>query len=159
MNSIQIENFLGKNINETTFNEQKPVMNSSSSNYHSLLFKNSVSYYNNGIYSVFFHTDENDAINLLSLSLVTLIDDYFYNAMIETYGIPQSVLVADEIIDLNDHSIDRSNDIEVKKSFIKTKEGTFNENPILMIWEKKDYLIKVSMKYKNQKTDIVFEKK
>ncbi|HXJ99793.1 MAG TPA: hypothetical protein VNJ50_13150, partial [Gelidibacter sp.] len=45
----------------------------------------------------------------------------------------------------------------LKKSFIETREGSFEEHPLYMIWDKEHYQINILLKSHTNTSEIIFK--
>ena len=109
--------------------------------------------------TIILKTDEDDLINEVDINHGFVMGHEFYNKFVKCYGVPDSIKVIEkiEIIDQG-RAKDSDFDQYLKKSFLKMKDGTFDENPLYMIWEKKDYQIKIVNRYEQNLTQIIFRR-
>ncbi len=150
------ELLLGEDISEVLINNSKfELVNDSI--YYSIFYENPIEYFNNSIFC-FFSITKNDKIDELKIQLVDLIDEDFFNSLVNQYGKPDSILIIDKIIKISE-TIDDKTKAEFVKNEIKTKVGTFQEKPLYIIWDTEEFQIKILMKYKQRKTEITFIKK
>lgn len=157
----QYEYLLGKNINEVELSGIKPQKDNLISNKYLYLFDIPVKYHNNDIYTIFITTDENDKINQLKINLLALINESFFNVLVDQYGKPDNILIIDKVISNSGENLNPKSSYEqyVQKRAFKTREGNFQEKPIYIIWNKDDFQITFLMKYKQNTTEITFKKK
>ncbi len=87
-------------------------------------------------------TNDNNAIKNVSFVLIGAIDRPFYNILVKEYGIPQSLLVIDQTSTNGPTKGDYGTSQEWLYS---TKEGTFEDNPLSIVWRKRHYQINISI--------------
>lgn len=105
-------------------------------------------------------TDENEIIESITIHLPKVIDKEFYNQFIKIYGYPNEIKVIQRREEIsNDFIEDEIFSQEVKKSNIELRDGSFEDNPLFIIWEKEKFVIKVLSRHEQGVSEITFENK
>lgn len=103
--------------------------------------------------------DRKDYVESITVHFRGVIDREFYDAFIEVYGKPNQIQIIEEIIPINKETIiDKENNIKqelLKKEFI-LREGTFDENPLYIIWKKENFQIKAFLRRKQNISEITY---
>lgn len=106
--------------------------------------------------------DDNQIIHELSTAFPVIVDTFFYNKMITHYGYPNTIQVIDKINEAkeSENNIKNKDDFHqiLKKHFITTKEGKFEDKPFWVLWKKENYDIKLMFYYKQNATQLTFRK-
>ncbi|VXB26759.1 conserved hypothetical protein [Flavobacterium sp. 9AF] len=80
--------------------------------------------------------------------------------MIEIYGNPNQIKVIEKREEISRHiSTDETFRQEMTQNIIELREGSFEENPLYIIWEKEDFTITIFSRYKNGISEITFKNK
>jgi len=104
-------------------------------------------------------TDDKKNIESITIDLKDVVNDDFYNLFIADYGKPNSILIVEKEIVLSEtEETNSSFNQKMRKVELKLREGQFNEGPLLMIWKKKDYEIKILIRHDRNTSDITFSK-
>lgn len=105
------------------------------------------------------NTNPNDTIESITIHFREVINNRFYNLFTEKYGKPDSILViknrqtvSETILKDKDGKINQ----HLRKNKIDLEEGTFEENPLYIIWKKKNYEIKAFLRHKTGISEITF---
>ena len=153
MNDHKYHLLLGGNVNYLKFNNHDYLNKSDMS--HSYSFsKNPLNYLNNTINNISFYFNEEETITKVYVDLSTLIDKSFFDDFVNIYGEPNHILVQDEVLYDSKHTGEFGQ--TVRKTHSKAREGTFDENPIFIIWFKDGIKIQVLMKYAQNVSEIAF---
>ena len=75
----------------------------------------------------------------------SIIDHSFYDAFVLDYGNPDTIQVIDGYNSIGEWTKDDPNH-RVRKITYIMKEGEFEDEPLFMIWNKKDYQVKILIK-------------
>ncbi|MCB0747380.1 MAG: hypothetical protein KDC90_07940 [Ignavibacteriae bacterium] len=149
------ELFLGQKISDLEIKLGTSDYNKTDERYSYFFFDDQLPYYNNYANAMFVRVDDKERIKSIDIKLTKLINDVLYNELIKQYGNPNSILVVDEIISLGT-SVNDTTGATMKKNFLKTKEGSFEEQPLHIIWNKDSFKIEVLMKYEQNLSEITF---
>ncbi|MBO3100316.1 hypothetical protein [Gelidibacter pelagius] len=102
-------------------------------------------------------TDEIDNVQSITIHFREIISIHSYNLLIKKYGKPNNILIAENKQVISE-SI--SEDVDFRQHLTKSnfdlKEGTFEENPLYIIWLKENYQIKAFLRYKQKTSEITF---
>ncbi|WP_299557189.1 hypothetical protein [Seonamhaeicola sp.] len=174
MDNIKFENLLGKHISvaeatiENDFSETNYKIHNTEVKFYSnaeyllkLLDYEIKDYFSMPYINLFIETDKNDTIISINVHFQKLINRQFYNAFNKTYGEPSSILVIkkrnviSEGVENDDiHGFNQY----LRKSELELREGTFEEGPLYIIWEKENYQIKALLRQQNM-SEITFKSK
>lgn len=157
MDFREFQRLIGGNISEA----YKAVDDSfkTDDNTHDIYFMASESYkffYNTPAHYILISND-NNIVDSVTFYFHGIIDETFYNTFVNDFGAPSTIQVIENVETLS--AGERTNDSfsqYLKKSFVETREGTFEEKPLYMIWNKKDYQIKILLKHKQNISEITF---
>ncbi len=86
--------------------------------------------------------DDAKKIQSITIHFTKKVDNTFYNSLIPYYGKPSKIHVVDTKT-VSEGYGDSEFKPHLKQSIITTREGTLEENPIAIFWNKKTYQIKV----------------
>ena len=117
MDTYQYELLLGKNIKEIKIFDTDFTNESEGNHYSIPLIYNPREFFNNHIYYISFSTDNNQKVNIVSVSLTSLIDESFYNSFVEIYGEPSTIMVEGEIINSKKSTFKNGHASVTKKHF------------------------------------------
>ncbi len=156
MSGYQYELLLGKSISSIKIDNSE--FNINESNYYSISFTNNPKeYYNNYIYFMSFFTDHNNVITKIDIKLISLVTKELYHTLTEIYGQPTIILVPDKV--LYDKTIEHKKiKATARKVKRKAKQGTFEDKPTFLIWQKEDFKLEILMKYEQNMSEISFRK-
>ncbi len=104
-------------------------------------------------------TDDKNIVTSITIHLHKLIDSKFYDLFIMDYGDPNTIQVIDGYDFIGKWTEEESEEgfgSKSRKITFKMKEGTFEENPLFMIWNKENYQIKVLLKDEQNISEITF---
>ena len=104
-------------------------------------------------------TTEDDYKTVKSITILFqgVINRSFYDAFTAQYGKPDHILIAENRQLTEEGTI--KNDTgkwEAKKYTIDLREGTFEENPLYIVWKKEDYQIKAYLRPEQNMSEITF---
>lgn len=117
-------------------------------------------YYNMPSYFIHISSDDNGIINSITLYFNGLIDKNFYSSFNKDYGKPSSIQVIDTIETISqEKKVVGDFTQDLKKNFIQTREGSFNEQPLYIIWEKDSYNIRATFRHEQNISEITFSVK
>lgn len=149
------ELFLGQKISALEIKLGTSDYNKTDERYSYFFFDDQLPYYNNYANAMFVRVDDKERIKSIDIKLTELINDVFYNELIKQYGNPNSILVVNKISTLG-ISVDETMNSIVKRSFAETREGSFEEQPLHIIWNKDSFKTEVLMKYEQSLSEITF---
>ena len=103
--------------------------------------------------------NENNYVSDITIHFNQVIDSSFYYKFIIDYDKPDIIQVVDGVKFISDWKENKTeNGIEqkVRKVTLNTREGSFEENPFFMIWNKEGYQIKALLRHKQNTSEITF---
>lgn len=103
--------------------------------------------------------DEVEIVKNVTIHFHCILNDDFYDSFIKDYGNPDTIQVIDgydSIGKWTENESEEEIEFRVRKVTFKMKEGTFEENPLFMIWNKKDFQIKILLKREQNISEITF---
>lgn len=104
------------------------------------------------------HKNDRGIVNSITVHLLEVLNFKSFNLMVTQYGAPDHIWVATKTT-LISETIDDSNP-EFKQRLTKSehdlREGTFEEKPLVIIWNKKDFEIKVLFRYEQNQSKITY---
>ena len=159
MHNIEFEELLGEQLS----NVEKTV----GIDFENKIFgKIKISYYRNsqylnidyyGIYSNYLtiQTNENDVVESISIHFRKVITRDFFDSFIQQYGEPNNIQVIENRRIIGE-SFGEGFYQHLKKSTFDLREGSFEENPLYIIWKKDNYQIKAFLRHKMNISEITF---
>lgn len=154
MTQERFDNLLGKHIKEVELKSE--YRKYSDNDMCSYFFETPVRYFNNTIQTAYMELDNREKIKAIDLKLGTLIDKSFYDNFVSIYGTPDKIIVSDVIVS---ESEKKTQNKTLKKTEHKARQGTFEEKPTFIIWEKEDFQLRILMKYPQEISEITFTKR
>ncbi|WP_378184004.1 hypothetical protein [Aquimarina sp. SS2-1] len=103
--------------------------------------------------------DDYQIVQSISIHFREVIDQDFYDNFIEVYGEPNHIHVIQKrtVISEGKYVSDDGDFISnVRKSEVDVREGTFDEKPLFIIWNKEYYQIKAYLRHKQNISEIIF---
>ena len=110
---------------------------------------------------LFVQTDKNDTVQSVTVYFHRLINREFYDAFNEAYGKPSSILVIEKRTVISEYNgEDEMHGFKqyLRKSELELEEGTFEEKPLYIIWQKEKYQIKALLRHEQNMSEITFSK-
>ena len=172
MDFIKYENFLGEHItfaetitgndfNKVNFNSEDTEFRycSNSEYLRELIDYKAKDYYGMPYIDLFIKTDKIDKIQSVTIHFRKTIDRKFYDLFTNDYGEPNSILVIDKRNIISESTLRDDNNKVIqtsRKSELELKEGTFEDKPLYIIWEKDNYEIKALLRHKTGISEITF---
>lgn len=105
-------------------------------------------------------TNEIEIIKGVTVHFSKIINEEFFNQLIQIYGEPNSIKVIYKKEEKSKDIIeDEGFSQEVKKSNIELIEGSFKEDPLYIIWEKEKFIITIFSRYDQGISEISFKSK
>ena len=148
------EGLLGKNVSEVKV-FSKELRQSTPNMYYGV--SDVFHYFYGKPYNhVVFYVNDNSIIESINISMLELIDKDFYTSFTKDFGEPKSIQVVDtsKVLSKKTTIDDGISTKRVQKNFITTRNGTFDDKPLYMIWEKENFHIKILMEYSNNRSNI-----
>lgn len=108
---------------------------------------------------LFIQTDKNDTVQSITIYFHRLINRAFYDAFNEVYAKPSSILVIEKRTVLSENNgEDQTYGFKqyLRKSELELREGTFDENPLYIIWEKEKFMIRALLMHNQETSEITF---
>lgn len=116
------------------------------------------SFYDSKYNCLSIHKDDREVVNSITVHLLEVLNFKSFNLMVTQYGAPDHIWVATKTT-LISETIDDSNP-EFKQRLTKSeqdlREGTFEEKPLVIIWNKKDFEIKVLFRHEQNQSKITY---
>ncbi len=109
---------------------------------------------------LFIQTDKNDTIQSVTIYFHKLINRQFYDAFNRVYGEPNNILIIDKrtvISENNEEDETYGFKQHTRKSDLELREGSFEENPLYIIWKKDSYEIKALLRHKQNTSELTFK--
>lgn len=157
MNIFPFEELIGKNISEVKAILDKDFENKLfGEDFYYTRSKNIEFYYGIPYNNISIQTDVNKNIRSISIYFQEILDVNFYNSFIIDYGKPDNIQVIDSLTVEQEYFNPNNHTQNLKIGKFKTKKGEFIENPIFIIWEKRDYQIKMFFRREQNNTEITF---
>ena len=104
------------------------------------------------------HENDRKVVHSITVHLLEVLNFESFNLMVTQYGAPDHIWVATKTT-LISETIDDSNP-EFKQRLTKSehdlREGTFEEKPLVIIWNKGDFEIKVLFRYEQNQSKITY---
>ncbi|WP_299212894.1 hypothetical protein [uncultured Dokdonia sp.] len=163
MKEMEFEKLLGKSISF--------VENTIDRDFENKIFGNKVFYIKDNSISKFYfgmiynhislETNENDLVHSVTINFQGMLDRDFYDNFNVAYGKPQHIQIIENRQLENETFIrDENGNItqHLKKSTFDLREGTFEEQPLWIIWRKEGFEIKAFLRHKNNRSEITFKK-
>ncbi|RNC84876.1 MAG: hypothetical protein ED556_09840 [Winogradskyella sp.] len=165
MNDTRLEKILGKDISDikAQFNFELKENNFSKNDF-ALVFHSNESYINEPFYNMFYNhisiiTNKKDKVQSITIHFREIIDYSFFNSFIENYGEPNSIQVIENRKRISKTTIKdefgRASQTLTKNIF-DLREGTFEEKPLHIIWQKSNFQIKVFLRHEQNISEITF---
>ncbi|GAB1858668.1 hypothetical protein MHTCC0001_35080 [Flavobacteriaceae bacterium MHTCC 0001] len=156
MGKIIFQNLLKKDINKIEIDNQKFEV-TSNENFYSLSMLDDKEFYGLFYNYLFVHVNKENTIKSVTIHFNKLVDKVFYESFILDFGKPDTIQVVKKVEVVSEESfIDNSIKKNVKKGFLETREGRFEENPLFIVWNKKSYEIKVFLRHNENRSNITF---
>lgn len=159
MNDYNFEDLIGKSLKEVNKIFDCDFKNNLIDErfYYSSL-KDESFYY--GFYYNFIslNLNEEQKVESITIHFKKIIDLNFYNLFINHYEEPSNIIVVkdkkiiDEINEENNNTFNQ----KIRQSILITEEGSFEDKPLYILWEKKNFKIKILMRYEQNICDITF---
>ncbi len=104
------------------------------------------------------NTNKNDIVASISIHFSEVIDRQFYNTFVEKYGTPDQIYVRSNVKVISEEVYTSDDDFSsnLKKREGDLIEGTFDEKPLFMIWEKDDFYIQAFLRHEQNICEILF---
>ncbi len=155
MNTIEYEFFIGKHVNEfSVINELKRERKTNFNKYYMFSKKGKI-FCGKTFNHLTIKTNNQEIIEDITLYFPVILDKTFYSSLTNRYGLPSQIRVADTITrsgkvhkdELVSYSMDQTTSL---------KEGNFDDKPIIVLWEKEDYQIRLFFKYEINVSEIEY---
>lgn len=147
-----VTNFIGDDFENKLFQK----------NFYYTKYKDEVIYkkfYGMSFNCVSLQTDEKEIIEAITVHFSSVTNRAFYDQMIATYGTPNQIKIIDKRVEISrSKSTDDTFNQEMSQGIIELREGTYEENPLYIIWEKENYTITIFSRYKNGISEVIFKK-
>jgi hypothetical protein len=162
---IKFEDFLGRNISDFTILFDVDFRrNTFNKNDFIFTFHSNINYINEPFYDIFYNhititTDENNIIKTITLHFREVINREFYNSLNYEYGEPNAIQIISNrklesktiIKDEHGKTIET-----LKKNTFDLREGSFEEKPLFILWEKESFQLKALLKHNQSRSQMTF---
>ena len=116
------------------------------------------SFYDSKYNCLSIYKDDREVVHSITVHLLEVLNFKSFNLMVAQYGAPDHIWVATNTSMISE-TIEDSNP-EFKQRLTKSeqdlREGTFEEKPLVIIWNKKDFEIKVLFRYEQNQSKITY---
>lgn len=154
MNFTEFKSLIGGNIFDTyKLTEEGFNLDSESNNLYFMASGRYKYFYDMPAYYISV-SQENATVDSITFYFKGIIDSSFYNAFVNEFGIPDTIQIVDNIKVISE---EENTGQYLKKSFIETRDGSFEENPLYMIWNKEGYQINIFIKNSSNTSEIIFK--
>ncbi len=157
MGLTEFQNFIGKHIKEISVLSGDLKHNADLNKYY-MFSEVGCNFYTETYHNVTITTNDQDIIKDIKIYIHEIIDKTFYDTFNDNYGLPSKIMVVDTIsvpsfgrLEGNGHLGSYS----MKRS-ISLKKGNFEDKPVLLIWNKKDFQIRIFLRYDIKISEISF---
>lgn len=158
MGEKEFQNFIGKHIKEISVINRDKLKHNGDLNKYYLSTKVGYEFYSKTYNNLTVSTNDQDIIKNITIYVNGIIDKTFYAAFINSYGLPTNIMVIDTIKapcgtrysgdgQLGSYSMEQATSL---------KKGNFEDKPVLLIWDKKDYQIRFFLRYDIKISEIKF---
>ena len=116
------------------------------------------SYYDSKYNCLSIYKDDREVVNSITIHLLEVLNFKSFNLMVTQYGAPDHIWVATKTTLISETSDDSNPEFKQRltKSEHDLREGTFEEKPLVIIWNKKDFEIKVLFRYEQNQSKITY---
>ena len=158
MDYKEFENLLGKHF---SFTKEVFGIDFKSTNYGTKFYTNS-EYLNTEFYGIPYNfititVNKEDIVQSITVHFQEVINRQFYDLFIKKYGEPNSIQVI-ENKKIESKTLGEGFFQHLTKSSFDLREGTFEEDPLYIIWEKEHFQVKAFLRHKNSISEIIFSK-
>lgn len=160
--NIEFEKLLN---NDFTFFENNVEYNSKEyveqGAYYVIDFNKTMLFYNLPYNMLSLKKDDNHKIQTITIVCNQIINREIFDLINAHYGKPSSIqVIANRTLESETIGKDENGNIigNSKKHTLDLKEGSFEENPFLIVWEKKGYQIQALLNQKHDRSSITFSK-
>ncbi|WP_378184002.1 hypothetical protein [Aquimarina sp. SS2-1] len=104
-------------------------------------------------------TDDKGITSSISIHFPSVIAQPFYNSFTQEYGEPDTIKVVDKTTVVSEGKyVSENGDFvsNVKKRESDLRDGTFEEKPLFMIWEKDGFYIQAYLRHEMNISEIMF---
>ena len=104
------------------------------------------------------HKDDREVVHSITVHLLEVLNFKTFNSLVAQYGAPDHIWVATKTTLISETSDDSNPEFKQRltKSEHDLREGTFEEKPLVIIWNKKDFEIKVIFRYEQNQSKITY---
>lgn|SRR5690606_4629378 len=154
---MTLKNLLGKNISEAyELIDNGFELDTSNNNLYFMSTESYKYFYDMPTYYILISNNEN-IIDSITLYFHGIIDKGFYSSFTNDFGNPSTIQVIENVEIISEEKLTESPFSQhLRKNFIETKEGTFDEKPLFMIWDKESYQIKILLNHQSNISIITF---
>ncbi len=153
---LDIENAIGSNLVKQNFKKANITFYSNSD----LL---DINFYGIASNHITVQIDQKEVVRSISIHFPKVIDREFYDLFVKKYGNPKHTYIMSnmkEIISKEDNSQNNKNDLSFHQNLRKREgdliEGTFDDKPLFMIWEKENFYIQAFLRHKQNISEVMF---
>jgi len=99
--------------------------------------------------------DSKNNLKSITIYFNEMINNEFYKSFIKVYGNPNSIQVI-ENRNYEGEWVDVEDGHKVRRATFKLREGSFEEKPLFILWNKKEYQIKAFLRHKSNISELTF---
>ncbi len=103
--------------------------------------------------------DDDGIVESITVHFGYVIDRTFYDSFVGQYGEPDHIYIIENTVVISESYIkdENGNDVQkISKGESDLKEGTFDEKPLFMIWEKDGFYIQAYLRHEMNISEIMF---
>ena len=105
-------------------------------------------------------TDKNEIVESVTIHFLSTINKDVYDQLILKYGLRNEIKVIEKKVIVSENKI--NNEVfsqEIKKSNVELRNGSFEENPLYIIWHKDNFEIIIFTRHNMGISEITFKNK
>jgi len=145
------ENFIGQHIDDVSIFDIKPIGND---NNYSILIESDKDLYGVKYNHINLNTDDEGRIKEITIFFSETVNKKFYEKIVDYYGIPNKIEVSDNLMSESKGTTKKGR--KLTKRFYTIKDGSFEDKPFNILWNKKNYQVKIVLKHEINKSEIIF---
>ena len=116
------------------------------------------SFYDSKYNCLSIYKGDREVVHSITVHLLEVLNFKTFNSLVAQYGAPDHIWVATKTTLISETSDDSNPEFKQRltKSEHDLREGTFEEKPLVIIWNKKDFEIKVLFRYEQNQSKITY---
>lgn len=142
IDTVKFENLIGEKLSKINLIMDTNFKNdlSSNKNLYFASFNSYKEYYGMSYNMISTTVDKNNTITSLTIHFKSVINRNFFDLFNTDYNIPDKIYITGDKTITSD---DKYGNHHLVQGELEIREGTFDEKPLLIFWNKKKYQIKV----------------